>query len=92
TSIPSSIEIDVTRLEIGDNLHVRDLPTGDYEILTDPESAIAIVVPPTVQETTTEAEGDEAAAETADGEPEVISKGKEEKDEEGKSEEKKEKS
>ena len=88
TAIPSKLEVDVSELNIGENLHVRDLASSsEYEILTDADSTVAIVVPPTVQETPTEGEGEEEAA-PAEGEPEVIAKGKEEKAEEGKAEEK----
>jgi len=77
TNIPSSIDIDVSALNIGDSVHVRDVTVKDIEVLTDPDTTIATVVPPSVVEETTPAEG--VAAEGA-AEPEVITKGK--KDEE----------
>jgi large subunit ribosomal protein L25 len=87
TNIPGSIDVDVSALNIGDSIHVRDLTVKDIEVLTDPDTTIATVVSPTVVEET--APADAAAAEGA-AEPEVITKGK--KDEEGAEEkEKKEK-
>lgn len=83
TAIPASIDVDVSALNIGDSIHVRDLQLGNLEVLTDPDTTIATVVPPSVVE---EKPAEAAAAEGA-AEPEVIAKGK--KDEEG--EEKKEK-
>jgi len=77
TNIPSSIDIDVSALNIGDSVHVRDLTVKDIEVLTDPDTTIATVVPPSVVEETTPAEG---AAAAGAAEPEVITKGK--KDEE----------
>jgi len=80
TAIPSSIDADVSGLNIGDSIHLRDLTVPNVEILTDLDSTIATVVPPTVmEEKPAEEVAGEAAAATA--EPEVITKGK--KDEEG---------
>jgi len=85
TAIPQSIDVDVSALNIGDSIHVRDLQLGTLEVLTDPDTTIATVVPPSVVE---EKPAEEAAAATA-AEPEVITKGK--KDEEAEGEEKKDK-
>lgn len=82
TAIPPSIDVDVSALNIGDSIHVRDLSMADVEILSDPDGTVATVVPPTVvAETPT---GEEAAAEAPaaeEGEPEVITKGKKEEEE-----------
>lgn len=90
TSIPSSLDADVSALGVGDSLHASNLvlPEG-VELLTDPEQTIATVVPPTVYEAPVAAEAVPTAAE-----PEVITaKGKEEEEGEGdeKEKEKKEK-
>jgi large subunit ribosomal protein L25 len=85
TAIPSSIDVDVSALNVGDSVHVRDLAAVDVTVLTDPEATVATVVPPTVME---EKPAEEVAAPEA-AEPEVIAKGKKEEGEEG--EEKKEK-
>ena len=73
-NIPEYIEVDVSGLEIGDSIHLRDitLPEG-AEAEIDADRTICSVTPPTVSATT------EAAEETAaaDGEPEVIGRDKE---------------
>jgi len=82
TDIPGSIDIDVTHLNIGESVHVRDLSVPSGAIISGPDDTVATVVPPTVME---EKPADEAAAEApaeGEGEPEVIAKGKKE-DEEG---------
>ena len=63
--IPETIDLDVSALEVGDSLHVRDVvaPKG-VEILDDGDAIIASVTPPTVA--VEEEEGAEAA------EPEII--------------------
>jgi len=81
TTIPSSVDIDVSALNIGDSVHARDIHLPDVELLTEASTTIATVVPPTVMEE----KPAEAAATTA--EPEVVSaRGK--KDEEGAADEK----
>ena len=87
TSIPASIDVDVSALNIGDSIHVRDITVKDVEVLTDPDTTIATVVPPSVVEEPAPAEG--AVVEGAAAEPEVIAKGK--KEEEGGAEEKEKK-
>jgi len=80
TAIPPGIDVDVTALNIGQNLHVSDLAPGTgYEIITDAHVAVAAVVAPAAEEVAAApAEGEAAAA----AEPEVVgAKGK--KDEEG---------
>jgi large subunit ribosomal protein L25 len=72
TQIPGAIEADVSHLGIGDSIHVRDLVIPNALVLSDPDTTVATVVPPTkaVEATPTEA----VAAGKA--EPEVIAKGK----------------
>ena len=71
TQIPANVEADVSALGIGDSIHIRDLSIPNAEILSDPDTTIATVVPPTVMAEPTAA----PAAGTAT-EPEVIAKGK----------------
>lgn len=83
--IPDSIEVDISELEIGDSLHVRDLvvPEG-VTVLSDPELSIANVETPAVEEEPVVAdvvEGDEAAA-PAEGDAPATEEG-EAKDSEG---------
>jgi len=81
TAIPAHIDVDVSALNIGDSVHVRDLQVADVTVLTDPDATVATVVPPTVVEET--AATTEEAAPAAEGEPEVIAKGKKEEEEGG---------
>jgi large subunit ribosomal protein L25 len=81
TNIPEKVTIDVTELEIGDAVHIKDivLPEG-VKTKHDPEAILVSVVPP-MKEVEEPVEGEE------DIEPEVIKEKKDEGDEE-KSEEK----
>jgi large subunit ribosomal protein L25 len=79
TAIPPSIQIDVSHLNIGDSVHVREVSVPDVTILNDGGETIATVVPPTVMEEKPVEEV--AVGEAAAAEPEVIAKGK--KEEEG---------
>jgi len=78
TAIPASIDVDVSALNVGDSVHVRDMVAPDVTILTDPDTTLATVVPPTVME---EKPAEVTAEAVAAAEPEVIAKGK--KEEEG---------
>lgn len=72
--IPEEITVDVSALEIGDNLTIADLPKAEeYEFLDDPETGIAIVLPPEAEEEETTEDVDLSV------EPEVV--GAEEEDE-----------
>ncbi len=89
TQIPDKIEVDITALNIGDTVHVRDLKLAEgINILTEGEQTVISVVPPTV------AKEEEAVVEEKAAEPERIGgKEKEESVEEekaSKSEERKE--
>lgn len=77
--IPEYIEVDVSALEIGDSIHLRDitLPEG-VEAQIDADRTICSVAPPTVVPAA-EVVAEEVAAPT---EPEVIRRGKEEEGEE----------
>ena len=77
--IPDHIEVDVSALNIGESLHVRDIAIEEgMRMLSDPDLAVASVVAPRAEEEETPAEGEEEAAaaegegaegaETADGE------------------------
>jgi large subunit ribosomal protein L25 len=85
TAIPASLDVDVTALNIGDSVHAGALQAEGVEVVTDPEATLATVVPPTVHaEEKPAAEGEAAAAVAAtpeSTEPEVITKGKKEEDE-----------
>jgi large subunit ribosomal protein L25 len=83
TDIPEKIEVDVSKLKIGESIYVKNItvPEG-VKVLTDPELIAMIVKPPKV-----EAPKEELGAE-ASAEPELIRKKKEA--EEGEEEAKKE--
>jgi large subunit ribosomal protein L25 len=72
--IPHHVALDVSALQVGDSLHVKDLATAlpaEAEILDDLDLAVVAVVAPRV------ASEDETAVEEAVAEPEVIAKGTE---------------
>ena len=79
--IPEHITVDVTELMLHDGVRVRDLPTGGkWKAVSDSDMLIVHVVAPKVEAEPAPAEA--AAAPTAPAEPEVIKKGKADKEEE----------
>ncbi|HEX8671321.1 MAG TPA: 50S ribosomal protein L25 [Longimicrobium sp.] len=64
-NIPEAFEVDVSNLGVGESIRVHDVSFPNVRILADGELPIASVVPPTVEPA--------ADADTAAGEPEVIS-------------------
>lgn len=88
-AIPEELRIDVSQLEMGDSLHVRDLalPEG-VELLTDPDLPIVSVVAPRVEEEPAAEEEGEEGAEAAAAEGEEAADG-DEKSDDDKSEDKK---
>jgi large subunit ribosomal protein L25 len=85
--IPEHIEVDVTELDVGDSIHIQDLPMEKVKILTELQRSVATVVPPTVIKVPVEEE-EVLAEEEAVEEPELVEKEHKEKEEE--EEEKKE--
>ena len=81
TAIPSSIDVDVVRLGIGDSVHVKELAVQGLEVLTDLDATVATVVPPTVIE---EKPAEEVAVAAEAPELSVERGKKEEEGEEGK--------
>ena len=77
--IPERVDVDVSALEIGQAIYVKDLDVPDAEILADPSVAVCSVIAPRAVEEEVPAETleDEAA------EPEVIGKAKDEDEGEG---------
>jgi large subunit ribosomal protein L25 len=72
--IPHHVALDVSALQVGDSLHVKDLATAlpaEAEILDDLDLAVVAVVAPRVTAEDETAEGEAVA------EPEVIAKGTE---------------
>ena len=73
--IPEAFEIDITDMDVGDSVHVQELPIGDnIEMSADVNFTVLTVVSPKVEEVEEEVEeeealeGEEAAAEGEDGE------------------------
>ncbi len=68
--VPESIEIDITDLDMGDAVHVEDIPQkGDVEFLDDPHFTVVTILSPkieAVEEPVEEEEVEEAAAEKAE--------------------------
>ena len=74
--IPEHIEIDVTTLKLGDSIHIGDLKFNEFNILNSAEAIIASVTHPKAEKEAAPAEGEETK------EPEVITKGKAQEEEE----------
>jgi large subunit ribosomal protein L25 len=81
--IPESITVDVSELMLNQDIRVRDLLTEDakWKPISEPEMMIVHVVAPRVEEAAPAAEGAAAAPPAATAEPEVIKKGKTDKEE-----------
>ncbi len=76
TEIPENLEVDVTEMMIGQHVRLKDLAEGaKWTPVSDPDTMIVHVVPPRAEEPTAAADGTPAVAE-----PEVIKKGKTEKE------------
>jgi large subunit ribosomal protein L25 len=75
-NIPEHVEINVSDLKLGHSIHAGDLKFDNFVVLNSSESIIASVTHPKVEKEATPAEGEETK------EPEVITKGKAEKEEE----------
>ena len=71
--LPEHIEIDVTKLQVGDSIHVRDLQVGDIKILAEEQRTIVVVAAPTVAEVV-KTEGEEEAVAAEDNKAEEAEK------------------
>jgi large subunit ribosomal protein L25 len=81
--IPDQIDIDITELMMNDGVRVRDLATGGkWTSITDADTLIVHLVAPRAEEAPAAEAAAEAAAPGTPAEPEVIKKGKTDKDEE----------
>lgn len=79
SDIPENIEIDITELNIGDSIHVRDLSFEKFVILNNEDTQIVTVT--TVHEEE-ETEEEEEIVDLDEAGPEVIKKGKDKEDQE----------
>jgi large subunit ribosomal protein L25 len=85
--IPEALEVDVTELMIGQGVHLRDLAANaKWKPISDPDTLLVHVVPPRAEEPSPAEAAAAAAAAATPGapaaEPEVIKKGKTDKEEE----------
>lgn len=65
--IPEEIPVDVSNLNIGDSISVADIKkTGNYEILDDPETTVAVILAPDTGEVETDKDADQSI------EPELV--------------------
>lgn len=74
-NMPKHLEINIEKLGLNESIHAKDLNFENIEIANSPDTVIASVVVPRAQAETT------PGAEEAAKEPEVITKGKAEKEE-----------
>ena len=81
TDIPEHIDIDVSELMLHQAVRLRDLPENPkWKSLNDPDTMLVHVVLPKVEEVAATPEAEAVAAAPAAAEPEVIKKGKTEKE------------
>jgi large subunit ribosomal protein L25 len=83
TEIPSAIEVDITNLGLNDAIHVRDVAAGQrWTPVSDPDMMLLHIIMPRAVEEPVAAEAAVAtvAVPGAAAEPEVIKKGKTEKE------------
>lgn len=70
--MPEHLTIAIDSLNLGDSIHVRDLKFDNVEVLNAPDAVVVAVVAPRAEK--------ETAEEGAATEPEVIAKGKADKE------------
>jgi len=82
--LPDEIIIDISTMEIGDSMHIRDLKLEHITIHEEQDSSICSIVLPKKmeEEVAEEEEGEELEVEEEEAEPEVISSKHKDEDEE----------
>ena len=91
-NIPEHIDVDVSELELHGSVRLRDVATGDkWKAVTDGDTMLVHVVMPKAEESAAATAEGAAPAAAAGTEPEVIKKGKTDKEEEGADKDKKDK-
>ena len=89
-NIPEHIDVDVSELELHGSIRLRDIASGDkWKAVTDGDTMLVHVVMPKAEESATAAAAEGAAPAAGAAEPEVIKKGKTDKEEEGDKKDKK---
>jgi large subunit ribosomal protein L25 len=72
-AIPEEFAVDVSEIEVGQSLHVRDIPIPEgVDVLNDPDVSIMSVVAPVAEE---EAPAEEVEEGEGEGEGEVAAEG-----------------
>ena len=70
SNIPQHLTIDISGLELGQTMHISEIPAGTFdgkfEIVGDPDTPVVSILAPKVETETSEAEAEEAAEETAE--------------------------
>jgi large subunit ribosomal protein L25 len=61
-SIPQSLDVDVSQLQVGENLTLADLKAGDYELNDDENTVIVSILPPKQEEEINSGEEQEPGA------------------------------
>lgn len=74
--VPEHIQIDISNLDLGSSIHVSDIKSDKFSVLNSQDTVIISVVSPKVEKELSPEEAAEAAKE-----PEVITKGKADKEE-----------
>ncbi|MBC8524311.1 MAG: 50S ribosomal protein L25, partial [Chlorobium phaeobacteroides] len=63
SNIPQHITIDVSGMELGQTMHIREIPVetyeGKFEIISDPDSSVVSIVAPKVEAEVIESEEEE---------------------------------
>jgi len=72
-NIPEQIDVQIGEMHLHDSIHVSEIETGDYEVLTDPKRTIVTIIAPVLVTETVEEEGEEGLVEgeLAEGEEEA---------------------
>ncbi len=82
TDIPEHVDVDVSELMLNQSIRLRDLAQDPkWKAINDPDTMLVHVVMPKAEEVAVAVAPEAAAAAPAAAEPEVIKKGKEEKEE-----------
>ncbi|MDX1700355.1 MAG: 50S ribosomal protein L25 [Melioribacteraceae bacterium] len=81
-NIPSHLDVDITELNVGDSVLVKDLEFENISILNSGDTSIVSIAAARTEEVEAEA-SEEVLEETESAEPEVIGKGKSEEESEG---------
>lgn len=48
TTIPEQIDVEIGEMHMHDSIHVSDIETGEFELITDPKRTVVTVLPPVV--------------------------------------------